>query len=222
MSITIKKMAVVAKKLQSKYRGELESSKQNRSKLSSRNFLWHALLVCYSTWGSSRGFKGFIEDKRNYSQVTYDELKKLSPKARVQRLQNVMKQAKVLKYQEAPKLAACFQMIEEMGGLKDANKRFRTMTDTKEIIRFLKEFPGIGDKYSRNLPMDYYHPAFVNSIAVDARIKRVSKTLGLSFPNYASHEKFYLDVAQQAGIEGWELDRLIYSHQKEFLQELSI
>ena len=35
--------------------------------------------------------------------------------------------------------------------------------------------------------------------------------LGLSFPSYSAHEAFYLGAARQAGLNGWELDRLLYN-----------
>ena len=51
--------------------------------------------------------------------------------------------------------------------------------------------------------------------AVDARIKAVSERLGVSFGSYAAHEAFYLGVARLAGINGWELDRLLYNFRSE-------
>ncbi|HEY3853400.1 MAG TPA: hypothetical protein VGO67_03290 [Verrucomicrobiae bacterium] len=80
----------------------------------------------------------------------------------------------------------------------------------------MKSFSGIGDKYARNIMMDVYHPEFRDSIAVDARIKALSNALGVSFDSYADHERFYLSVAHDAGLNGWELDRLIFHFQDEF------
>ena len=55
--------------------------------------------------------------------------------------------------------------------------------------------------------MDVYHEDFRDSIALDLRIKAISEALGLSFSSYTEHERFYLDVAREAGLNGWELDR---------------
>jgi len=33
----------------------------------------------------------------------------------------------------------------------------------------------------------------------------------LTFRNYEPEEEFYLDVAKQAGLKGWELDRMLYN-----------
>jgi hypothetical protein len=58
--------------------------------------------------------------------------------------------------------------------------------------------------------MDVYHEDFRDSIAVDARIKKVSAAHGLSFGAYAEEEDFYLNVARKAGLNGLELDRLMF------------
>lgn len=65
--------------------------------------------------------------------------------------------------------------------------------------------------------MDVYHEDFRNCIAVDARIKAISKGYGISFRTYSEEEDFYLGVAREAGINGWGLDRLLFNFQTEFL-----
>ena len=75
----------------------------------------------------------------------------------------------------------------------------------------------------KNLPpptINVYDPDFCESIAVDARIKGLSKMLELEFDNYADHEQFYLDVAKEAGLTGWELDRLLFNFREEVLEGL--
>ncbi|HYL31506.1 MAG TPA: hypothetical protein VEU27_16450 [Gemmatimonadales bacterium] len=56
--------------------------------------------------------------------------------------------------------------------------------------------------------MDVYHEEFRDSIAVDGRISAISAVLGLRFTSYAEEEAFYIEVAKEAGLNGWELDRL--------------
>jgi hypothetical protein len=58
--------------------------------------------------------------------------------------------------------------------------------------------------------MDVYHEDSRDSIAVDQRIEKVSAFLGLSFCSYAEHEQFYLDIAKEAGLEGWKVDRFCF------------
>jgi N-glycosylase/DNA lyase len=75
-------------------------------------------------------------------------------------------------------------------------------------------------EYARNIWMDIYHPDFRNTIAVDQRISRITEELGYRFKNYEEHERFYQEVAQEAGLEAWELDRLLYNHRDFFLDGL--
>jgi hypothetical protein len=63
--------------------------------------------------------------------------------------------------------------------------------------------------------MDVYHEDFRDSIALDVRIKAISEALGLSFASYDEHERSYLDVAWEAGINRWELDRLLFNFRPE-------
>lgn len=117
-------------------------------------------------------------------------------------------------------LAQCFEKIEAMGGLTEANTTLLNKKSAAEMMKFLKSFPGIGSKYASNIMMDCYHPLFRDRIALDSRVRSVSNELGLDFKNYSNHENFYLRVAKEAGIEGWELDRLIYGHTDDFLRFL--
>lgn len=38
--------------------------------------------------------------------------------------------------------------------------------------------------------------------------------------SYADHEEFYLSIAAEAGLNGWELDRLMFNFQSEFLTKV--
>jgi hypothetical protein len=46
---------------------------------------------------------------------------------------------------------------------------------------------------------------------VDVRIEAISDALGLSFASYAEHESFYLGIAKEVELNGWELDRLLFN-----------
>jgi hypothetical protein len=98
-----------------------------------------------------------------------------------------------------------------------AKERLLREVGREAKIRFLDAFPGIGEKYARNIMMDVYHEDFRESIAIDSRIKAISEALGLSFSSYADHEAFYLTVARKAGLNGWELDRLLYNYRDDFV-----
>jgi hypothetical protein len=122
--------------------------------------------------------------------------------------------------QKAAWLNLNYELIVQSGGLEEVRRQALSQAGTEAKITFLKRFYGIGDKYARNIWMDVYHPDFHNSIAVDKRIKQVTETLGYSFSNYAAHERFYQGVAQEANLQGWELDRLLYNYKNEILLKL--
>jgi len=107
-------------------------------------------------------------------------------------------------------LAEDFDRVAQLGGPRQAKAELLKRNGCEAKIQFWREFKGIGKKYARNIMMDAYHPDFRNFIAVDERLKKVSRFLGLAFHTYEQEEQFYLEVAKRAGIEGWELDRMIY------------
>jgi hypothetical protein len=112
------------------------------------------------------------------------------------------------------------EMIVEIGGPEEARRQALAQNGREGKVAFMQRFHGIGDKYARNIWMDVYHPDFRNAIAVDERIKRVTEALGYSFKNYAGHEHFYQEIAREASLEGWEVDRLLYNHLDEFLADI--
>ena len=82
------------------------------------------------------------------------------------------------------------------------------------------QFDGIGDKYARNIWMDVYHPDFYDAIAVDERIKKITAAMGYAFTRYDDHERFYQELAGEAGLQPCELDRLLYHFNEPILAAL--
>jgi thermostable 8-oxoguanine DNA glycosylase len=146
---------------------------------------------------------------------------KRSDRAKV--LDDVLRAAKV-RYaaRKAKWIDLNHDLVAEMGGLEEIKRQAFAQEGTEAKIAFMKRFHGIGDKYARNIWMDVYHPDFRDAIAVDERIKRVTEALGYSFNNYDEHEQFYKDIAREAGLQGWELDRLLYNHRDEFLTSVGM
>jgi hypothetical protein len=113
-----------------------------------------------------------------------------------------------------------FELVAEMGGPSVARELALAQVGTRAKIEFMSRFSGIGPKYARNLWMDVYHPDFRESIAIDDRIKTISEAMGCEFLTYELHEAFYLDVAHAVGLQGWDLDRLLYNYRDYFLGRL--
>ena len=132
-------------------------------------------------------------------------------------VKSVCRNAKVrMPDKKANFILGCFKVVSDFGGLKQTKENLLSAQGREQKMKFLKQFPGIGPKYARNIMMDVYHEDFRNSIAIDVRIKAISEALGLSFKNYQEHEAFFLKVAGEADLNGWELDRLMYNFRDDF------
>jgi thermostable 8-oxoguanine DNA glycosylase len=208
--------------LADKHRQRLEELKEDEKHLNRPDFLWHYMLQSFSTLGSVRGWDGLIKDAENYQKVTYEALSKYSPARRLSRLKDTLRKAKVrMPDKKAGWLADNFERIKEIGGPEAAKEALLSKPDRNEKIKFLKAFSGIGDKYARNIMMDVYHPDFRDSIAIDARMEGITEMLGLEFKKYDEHERFYVEAAHEAGLTGWELDRLIFNFTEEVVEKLN-
>ncbi len=182
------------------------------------DFIWHSLLQSFATMGNARGWDGLVGNEANYNLLTFEALSGLDSVERLERLDKVLRASKVrMPGKKSAWLGLNHEMIVEMGGPEEARRQALAQNGRDGKVAFMLRFHGIGDKYARNIWMDVYHPDFRDAIAVDERIKRITEALGYSFKNYAEHERFYQQIAREAGLEGWEVDRLLYNHQGEFL-----
>ena len=137
-------------------------------------------------------------------------------------MHEVCKNAKVrMPAKKAEFILKCFEQIKELGGPEKAKEKLLSLKGREKKIKFLMQYHGIGKKYSRNIMMDVYHEDFRSSIAIDVRIKAISELLGVHFDSYEEEEKFYLDAAEKSGLNGWEVDRLLYNFRDRFEALLS-
>src|SRR3990172_3892297 len=213
----------VVRVLAAEKRAELERHKEGYSGLARPDFIWHYLLQSFSTMGRASGRHGLISNKDNYRRVTYAALAALTPEARAAQVRQVCRAAGIrMPDKKADYILGCFEHVARFGGPEAAKAKLLALAGREAKIAFLQTFPGIGPKYARNIMMDVYHEDFRDSIALDVRIKAISEVLGLSFASYAEHESFYLGVAQEAGLNGWELDRLLFNFRPEVESRLGV
>ena len=213
-------LAKIARKLAREKCAKLAELKSEEKQLKRPDFLWHYLLQSFATMGRAAGWHGLIGNKANYNKLRFEVLAKLSPKDRRVQVEDTCRAAKIrMPGIKASYISNCFDQVQQLGGPKAAKARLLAQPGREAKIAFLKSFSGIGDKYARNIMMDVYHPEFRGSIAIDARIQAVSASFGLRFDSYQAHEEFYLLVASDAGLNGWELDRLMFNFQNEFLSQ---
>jgi hypothetical protein len=201
----------------------LAQGKQRFEDLARPDFVWHYLLQSFATMGRASGWQGLIGDQRNYVRITYEALASLALRSRTAQVRKVCRTAGIrMPNRKAGFILGCFDYVTELGGPVATKTKLLSLPGRDAKLQFLDAFPGIGPKYARNIMMDVYHDEFRESIALDARIKGISKALGLNFVTYAAEEKFYLDVAKQAGLNGWELDRIMFRFRSEIESRLGI
>lgn len=63
---------------------------------------------------------------------------------------------------------------------------------------------------------DARHSGFQNKIALDQRIRRITGPGGKELGSYEAEGEFYLLVAEEAGLTGWELNRLLHNFTEHF------
>jgi len=180
----------------------------------SPDFIWRELLLSFSTWGGTRG-AGLVTDKKLYGRVTYAALERLTPTKREKILRDTLRDAKVRRYSiKTGLLLKNFDRVKAAGGPAKVKQQL-TLCDGRDAkSKFLKSFHGIGDKYARNLMMDVCHPDFSESIALDVRVNKFLKALGVVafLPGYRQKESFLVSAAHEADLNGWQLDRMLFNH----------
>lgn len=187
--------------------------------LSSRDDLvWYLLLQSMSTLRSSRGHRYIFPDGiEPVASITFPALAKLSSRYRKDALSAAFKS--LYKGQDKAGWLDCnFERIECMGGEAGALSTMRALTGMAAKTHWISRFDGIGDKYSRNVWMDIRDPHFEQSIAVDIRLEEVGRLTGMAVSApYRDKERFFLAIAGEAGLSGWEADRLLYNFKDELL-----
>jgi hypothetical protein len=182
------------------------------------DLVWHLLLQSFATMGNSRGSTGLFGTPNLAAQVSYASLQRWPPAARRLRIEMVLRKAKVrMPAQKAAWLAANFASIAKAGGINAVTQKALGLATREQKYQFMDAFEGIGPKYARNVWMDIYDPLFRDAVAIDERIKSITSALGYSFKTYDDHENFYRDIAREARLEPWEVDRLLYHFRDDFL-----
>lgn len=198
---------------------QLEEMKRDGARLMERpDFVWYSLLESAATLGNSRGHEGLIANSDNFDLVSFRSLESLSISDQRQRLDQVLRQARVrMPGLKAARLDRNFKIIETMGGLEAAKRGALSALGRPGKLAFMKQFHGIGDKYARDIWMNVYDPDFRECVALDSRVQSITRALGYSFKSYEEHEQFYIEIAHAADLNGWELDRLLYNFRDHYL-----
>jgi hypothetical protein len=206
-------------------RKELEEKKREAIARSKRSdILWYMLISSFATMGDSGGWMRLMEHPSRLKRIQYKTLEGIESKKRLKHVETVLREARIRwpgKDRKTGWIVENFKTIQSMGGLKVATKQMRSLKGQGAKIYFLMSFKGMGQKYARNAWMDIYDKDFLHrSVALDTRIKQITKALGYKFKpgEYEKEEALYCDLAKKAKLNTWELDRILYEHYERILR----
>ena len=194
-------------------RSELQSlRKKSIESRKTPDLLWRKLCSVVATSGSSVNARGFMN---RYETDLRFELLPSRAEARTKTILKVIKEERVPRMQEqkAKDLSSNYEKIKLLGGPAKATRVMLSLTGKEEKQRWIRDFDGVGVKYSSDIWMDICDKDFVNAIALDARVKSFARAIGMD-PKSPRLETNLLQFAESCNLTGWELDRLIYNFGK--------
>jgi hypothetical protein len=200
----------------------LKKEKAKARDLERPDFIWYVLLKSLAAMGNSRDTDQPLLSDEHYQRMTFEVLNESAPEERQRRLEETFRQAGVTAADQKAEWASDNHVrIATLGGIEKARKAALSQKGQRAKITFMKRFRGIGEKQAKSIWMDVFHQDFRNSIAIDERTRQVAAAAGHSFSSPEEQEKFFLEVAEESGLTGWEVDRLISTFRDHFLKALS-
>lgn len=189
------------------------------------DWIWHALIRSLATLGGAAGYDNLINNG-NIEELDYQYINDF---AQINNWNNDdiknhfynLFSAAIIRYsnRKSNYMLINYQLFANYNAVIALSNALWQMENRNEFIRYVIQFHGIGQKYARNIAMDLKHPAFTNSIAIDSRIEKILSALEYHGGNaYEEKEEALLNIAQDAEITGWQLDRLLFNFNGYYLQ----
>jgi len=198
-------------------RSELELlAEQSLVRADDPDWPWSGFILSFATMGGSDNWINRIEPRK--SDYSWQRVCQMSASERAQAAHELANPRR--RHIVIPAFEACFQKFQFSGGPSGVRSEYLTYSTARERIAFLRSFQGIGDKYSRNIPMDIYDPLVRNHFAIDHRIKKIFEIINGHVPRYRFAEEWLNQLARDVGINAWYFDRLLYNDYDAILHAL--
>lgn len=191
-------------------REELAKMKQAAvEKRNQKDLIWRKLCGVVATSGSAVHEKEFMA--MYHKRLAFSKLPTNSA-ARIRSIHQALVDAKVprMREQKARDLSANYEIVKKLGGPEKATKIMLAQQGKQPKMKWIRQFHGVGSKYSRDIWMDICDPDFSDSIALDARVMSFAAKSGFNRKS-KTLEKDLLEFAHSCKLNGWELDRLIFN-----------
>ena len=182
---------------------------------------WDVFVQSYATNGGVRTWEAFLKEG-GAELVRWDALlgeDEADVEAAAARLEALSHRFLTPRWaaRTRPALLSTFRRFHAVGGPDRMARNWNGHNQPDSLLRWLKTFPMIGDKYARNMCMDVSHPLILDHIALDHRIHTICDVVEGAPPRipYGRGEGGRRGVANQLGINGWYLDRLLFGRYEE-------
>lgn len=90
-------------------------------------------------------------------------------------------------------------------------KTLRTKQTAEDVKKWWKEFKGIGNQYSKNIPMDEMDDRFKNYVKIDYRLSKLIDLTGATKLKPVDMQNIYLNIARELSLTGWDIDRFCFN-----------
>ena len=125
---------------------------------------WNGFILSYSTLGGSDNWDKNIKSKYE-TYYAWNVLAGQSPNERATHfaeLGNPRFRKRVSQW-----VAQSYDRIEKAGGPAVIRADYKACSKAQDRINFIRSFPGFGEKYGRNIPMDCYDELVRDHFAID-------------------------------------------------------
>lgn len=182
---------------------------------------WDVFVQSYATNGGVRVWNGFLAEG-GAELVRWDALFGDNPadvEAAAARLEALSHRFLTPRWADRtrPALLITFRRFHAVGGPERMARTWNGHNQPDSLLRWLKTFPMIGDKYARNMCMDVSLPLMLDHIALDHRIHALCDLVE-GAPRripYRRREGWLRGIAGALGINGWYIDRLLFGRYEE-------
>jgi hypothetical protein len=210
------------------YRERLDGLFEEGEQLRRRDgWAWYVFVQSFATNGGVKRWSAFI-DAGNAHLISWDALFEGDPdnvEAAAARLEELSHRflAPPRAGRTRPALLTALRRFHEAGGPDAMAETWEGHDRTGDLLNWLRTFPMIGQKYSRNMCMDVSHPLILDHIALDHRIHTLCDLVEGAPPRtpYRLREEWLRGVAAELGINCWRLDRLMFGQYDEIKAALS-
>lgn len=132
--------------------------------------------------------------------------------AREKAIAKVLADARIprMREQKSKNLALNYEKVKALGGPEKATEMMLQLEGKRKKQAWIRQFEGVGQKYSNDIWMSINDPDFSDAIAIDARVKSFARELDFDIKS-PKLENELLNYAKSCDLSGWEFDRLIYN-----------